>query len=86
MNDKVNVEIIVPEIEEKYNIFLPINKRIGTIVILLNKAINELSFGDYPLSKSNKLYNASTLALYEPNTLLVKTDIRNGTRLLLFSK
>ena len=37
MNDKVDVEIIVPEIEEKYNVLLPINKRIGTIVNLLNK-------------------------------------------------
>ena len=27
MNDKVNVELIVPEIEERYNIFLPINKK-----------------------------------------------------------
>ena len=33
MNDKVNVEIIVPEIEEKYNILLPVNKKIGTIII-----------------------------------------------------
>ena len=86
MNDKVDVEIIVPEIEEKYNVLLPINKRIGTIIKLLNKAINELSFGDYSLSNYNKLYNADSLSLYKPETLLIETDIRNGTRLILFSK
>lgn len=86
MNDKVNVIILVPEIEEEYNLFLPINKKIGTLIILLNKAINELSFGDFPVSRSNKLYNATTLALYEPDTLLLNTDIRNGTKLLLFTK
>lgn len=86
MNDKVIVEVIVPEIEEKYDVFLPVSKKIGTIVILLNKAINELTFGDFPISRCNKLYNADSLALYEPNQLLLTTDIRNGTRLLLFSK
>ena len=86
MNDKVIVEIIVPEIEEKYDIFLPVSKKIGTIVILLNKAINDLTFGDFPISRCNKLYNADSLTLYEPDQLLINTDIRNGTKLLLFSK
>ncbi len=86
MNDKVDVEIIVPEIEEKYNVLLPVNKRIGTIILLLNKAINELSFGDYSISNCNKLYNADSLNLYKPESLLFETDIRNGTRLILFSK
>jgi hypothetical protein len=86
MNDKVNVEIIVPEIEEKYNILLPVNKKIGTIIILLNKAINDLSFGEFNISRCNKLYNADSLNLYKPESLLFETDIRNGTRLILFSK
>ena len=59
MNDKVNVEIIVPEIEEKYNVLLPINKRIGTISNLLNKAVNELSYGDYIIS------NCNSIAIYQ---------------------
>ncbi len=86
MNEKVNVELILPEIEERYNVLLPINKRIGTIVLLLNKAINELTYGDYELSRANKLYNAVTLKLYQPSDILYNTDIRNGTKLILFSK
>ncbi len=86
MNDKVIVEVIVPEIEEKYDIFLPVSKKIGTIIILLNKAINDLTLGDFPISRCNKLYNAESLTLYEPDQLLITTDIRNGSKLLLFSK
>ena len=86
MNDKVNVEIIVPEIEERYNLFLPINKKIGTIVTLVSKAINELSNGDFPLSNTNKLYNGDNLSLYQSDVLLYKTDIRNNSKLILFSK
>ena len=86
MNDKVMVKVIVPEINKTYDMFLPINKKIGTIVQLLNKGINELSMGDFPVSNTNKLYNAETLQMYEPNTLLFNTDIRNSTKLVVLSK
>lgn len=86
MNDKVIVKIIVPEISETYNLFLPINKKIGTIMKLLNKAVNELTNGSFPVVNTCKLYNADTLQVYEPNVLLFNTDIRNGTKLVLLTK
>ena len=86
MNDKVNVKVIVPEINKSFNVILPINKKIGVIINLLNKGINELSNGDYPLSTTNKLYNVDTLQRYEPNLLLFNSDIRNGTKLVLLTK
>ncbi|MBE6161655.1 MAG: hypothetical protein E7158_05520 [Firmicutes bacterium] len=86
MNDKVNVTLLVPEIDEKYDIYLPINKKIGTIVKLLNKAVNELSNGLYPITGGNRLYNVNTRQYYEANVLLYNTDIRNGTKLILISE
>ncbi len=86
MNDKVNVKIIVPEINEEYNVLLPINKRIGTIVKLLIKAIRELSNNALPPLTYCKLYNVDTMQIYDWNLLLYNTDIRNGTRLVLFSR
>lgn len=86
MNDKVIVKIIVPEISETYNLFLPINKKMGTIIKLINKGINELTNGDFPITANCKLYNADTLQVYEPNVLLFNTDIRNSTKLVLLTK
>lgn len=86
MNDKVNVEIIVPEIEKRYNVILPINKKMGTIIMLLDKAINDLSNGVFPVTQTCQLYNANTLKSYENNLLLYSTDIRNSTKLILLSK
>ncbi len=86
MNDKVNIKIIVPEINQTFNVFLPINKKMGTIASLLNKAINELTNGDFPITTSSKLYNVDTLELYDANILLFNTDIRNGTRLVILTK
>lgn len=79
------VELIVPEIDKTYQIYLPINKKIGNIINLLNEAIFELSNGELPQSKSNSLYNVDTLEMYLSDKLLINTNIRNGTRLVLIS-
>ena len=86
MNDKVNILLVVPEIGENYNLFLPINKKIGVIVQLLNKAINELTNGSFPIIDSCRLYNADTMQKYDMDVILYNTDIRNSTRLILLSK
>ena len=85
MDDKVLVRLIVPEINMTYDVYLPITKKIGNIIILLNKAVNELSLGSFPLSNTNKLYNARSNEKYPSDVLLYNTNIRNGTHLILVS-
>ena len=85
MNNKVIVKVIVPEIFQTYDVFLPINKKIGNIVILLNKAINELSENCFPISNCNVLYNVKTRTIYKSDVLLLNTDIRNGSELVLLN-
>ena len=85
MDTKVLVNLYVPEIGNYYDIYLPVNKKIGNIIILLNKAINELSSGSYKIDANNLLYNIKTKKIYEPDILLAHTDIRNGTKLLIIS-
>lgn len=86
MNNKVLVNVNIPEIDRNYDMYLPINKKIGNIIILLNKAINELTDGEFELSNNNRLYNSITRELYTSDILLANTDIRNGTSLVLLSK
>lgn len=85
IKNKVLVELVVPEIDKTYQLYLPINKKIGNIINLLNEAIFELSNGELPQSKSNSLYNVDTLEKYSSDILLINTNIRNGTRLVLIS-
>ncbi len=85
MKNKVLVDLIVPEIDEEYSVYLPINKKIGNIIILLNKAISEMTNGDFKLSSTNSLYNKDTCEQYSFDSLLFNTNIRNGTRLILLS-
>jgi hypothetical protein len=40
MENKILIELIVPELEEKFDIFIPITKRVGNIIALLAKALS----------------------------------------------
>lgn len=85
IKNKVLVQLTIPEIDKTYDIYLPINKKIGNIINLLNKSISELCEGEFPISNSNSLYNIDSKEKYLPDVLLYNTNIRNGSRLVLIS-
>ena len=85
MDNKVLVHLSVPEVGKSYDIYLPVNRKMGNIILLLNKAVNELTNGDYPISNNNGLFNADTHETYNIDVLLLNTNIRNGTKLILIS-
>ncbi len=80
VNNKVLVELVIPEINQRYDVYLPINKKIGTIIDLLTKSINE--FNNSTLS-FKYLYNADTRECYSYDVLLINTKVRNGTKIIL---
>ena len=60
MKNKVLTEIYFAQLDEKFNIYLPLNKNIANIIELICKAISEykrLSTNDY---KKLSLYNHET--------------------------
>lgn len=83
MKNKVLIELVIPTLEEKYDVFIPINKRIGSITILLAKVADELSGGYYKQSDYNALYNGETGEQYPTSMLVRDSDIRNGSRVIL---
>lgn len=86
MNDKVNIQLVVPEIEQYYNLYIPVNKKIYEVIDLIVKAISELSEGIYPKDISSELINATTREIYDLNSLVFDTNIRNGSQLVLLTK
>ena len=85
MKNKVLVKLRVPEMDQEFDIYLPVNKKIGNIIILLNKAINEITNDNFKISTTNTLYNCFTGERYKVDSLLLETNIRNGTNLVLLS-
>ncbi len=83
MKNKVLVEIYIPQLDEDYNIYLPLNKNIANIIILIGKSISELKRIDNFDYNSLSLYNRETTIKYNPDSLIRETNIRNGFRLIL---
>ena len=83
MKNKINVDIIVPSINETYNLFIPINKTVGEIIKLLNQSINELTNNDFPISNKLSLVNLNTGEIYNTSTIVKENHIEDGSRLVL---
>ncbi len=82
-NNKVCVDLIVPSIEERYNVFIPVNKKTIEIIFLLNKAINDMTYGSFVMSEQLSLINADTGAVYDVNNTFLENNILNGAKLIL---
>lgn len=83
MKNKILIHLLVPEIDESYDIFIPINVRIGTVIKLLNKALEELTNGVYQEKSTRKLYSVIDSTAYQVNLLVRETNIRNGVTVIL---
>lgn len=83
MKNKLLVEIIIPELDESFNVFLPVNKKVGNILELFHKSVIDLTNGNYAPNPNAVFYNRETGIKYESDVLIKDTDIRNGTILIL---
>ncbi len=81
--DKVLVVVTLPLLEVEYDIFVPINKKVGTIKKLIIDTIFELSDGVLNHSDNFKLYNKETGKILENDSFVKDENINNGTRLIL---
>ena len=83
MKNKILIELEVPIIEKKYDLFIPINKKIGTIKRLVELELIRLTEGAYEKVDSTNFYSKETGALYDVNRTVRDTDFKNGSRIIL---
>ena len=81
--NKVLVKVYMPSMNKQYNVWLPLNKKIYNITLLLMKGANELDELDFDKKDMPSLYNKLTGTHYNVNLKLKDTDIRNGAELIL---
>ena len=82
-NNKILVELEIPLIEVKYDMFIPINKKIGTIKSLVEESLVELTDNAYTPRDDTNLYSKETGDLYDVNKTVRDTDLKNGSRIIL---
>ena len=83
MKNKILIEVVVPDIEESYNVFIPINKKVGNVALLISKAVQELTNSLYNENNANALYDSETGEILPPDKLVRDTAVKNGSKLIL---
>lgn len=83
MNNKVLVELAIPDIDKTFEIFLPVNRKVGNVIQLLAKSIHDETNGLFTATNYTQLYNSKTGAIYPVDQLIRNTDIRNGSKIIL---
>ena len=81
--NKILVELEIPIIEKKYDLFIPINKKIGTIKNLIEKSLLDLKDNSYEIKDDTNLYSKETGIVYDVNETVRDTDLKNGSRIIL---
>lgn len=83
MINKVLIKLYVPELDYTFDIFVPVNEVIWKIKKLILKSVFDLTGGSIDISKEYVLINKNTSKYYDNNSVLVNTDIRNATELII---
>ena len=85
MKNKVLVKIFVPEVDADFDVFVPVNEIIWKIKKLVSKCISDLTGANFDFSREYVFVNSKTGQLYRENDIVMNTDIRNATELILIS-
>ncbi len=81
---KILVELYVPEIEEQYELYIPVNKTVGYCIKQIKKMLKE-HYEELSDDLNVNLYNKRTGQMYSNNVLIRNTNIRNGSQLALLT-
>lgn len=83
MKNKILIQVEVPMIEKTYDLYIPVNKKVGTIKRLIEEAVQEITDDEYKPSESTNFYSKETGMIYDVNHTVRDTDLKNGSRIIL---
>lgn len=82
MNNKVLVKIIEPIMNESFDMYIPVNEYIWVVKKLIAKNLSGL-LPAYSDNVKTVLINMDTSRIYTNNEIIIDTDIRNGTKIII---
>jgi len=76
--NKVLVSLYVVSLDKKIEVYLPINEKVGNVLMLLKRSLFETN-----VDRTIVLLNLRSGNVYKNNDLVRDTDIKNGAKLIL---
>lgn len=80
--NRLLISVEVPSIEKKFDLFIPINKKMGTIKKYVIKSIQELSDGLLQ-DKMYFFFDIDTGTKYDNDVYVKDSGIKNESRIIL---
>lgn len=81
MENKVLIKMIVLELDTSFDVFVPVNLTIYNVKKLVTKFISEITNSD--VNSNYVLINKVNSRIYNNNEIVINTDIRNASELIL---
>ena len=81
--DKVLIKLNFIETDDTFDLFIPVNEVIWKVKKLLIKAVGDITQTNVSMDDEYVLMNASTNTIYDNNQVIIDTDIRNATELIM---
>ena len=85
MENKILVKLIVPELDSEFDVFIPVNELIWRVKSIFIKCVSDISNISLDSERMYVLINKDNNTVYTNNEIVINTDIRNGTELILIS-
>mgnify|MGYP005761905957 FL=1 len=86
MKNKVLVKLIVPELDATFDVFIPVNELVWKIKKLILKSVSDLNNINTFNDLDCVLINKDNSKIYNNNEIILETDIRNSSELILISR
>ena len=83
--NKVLINLYVPMLDNTFDIFIPVNEYVWKINKLIVKSLSDLTFNTLDVDEEYIIINPKTGKIYDNNEIILETDIRNLTKLLLIN-
>ena len=85
MKNKVLIKLIVPELDATFDIFIPVNELVWKVKKLILKSVSDLNNINISNNLDCILINKDNSKVYNNNEIILETDIRNSSELILIS-
>ncbi len=81
--DKILVTVRVPRLEESFDFLIPIHKKIGNVLLALEKIVYDQSKEYFVREEAHHLYDIETGIILEPQKIVKEVGLRNGSVIIL---
>ena len=86
MNNKILIKVDAFALNESYDLFIPVHEVMWKVKAMIVKSICDLEHLKFDVSEEFLFINKSSGKVYDNNEIILDTDIRNGSELLLIKK